>query len=90
MRLSVIGCGHLGVVHAACMADIGHEVLGVDIDEVKTEMLNSGRPGSANRASTRCCRATSPRAGSVASRQRGAFMNYGRKARGACRTGKAR
>jgi UDPglucose 6-dehydrogenase len=43
MRLSVIGCGHLGAVHAACMADIGHEVLGVDIDEVKTEMLNSGK-----------------------------------------------
>ena len=43
MKLSVIGCGHLGAVHAACMADIGHEVLGVDIDEAKTEMLNSGK-----------------------------------------------
>ena len=43
MRLSVIGCGHLGAVHAAGMADIGHEVLGVDIDEGKTEMLNSGK-----------------------------------------------
>ena len=43
MRLSVIGCGHLGAVHAACMADIGHEVLGLDIDEGKTEMLNSGK-----------------------------------------------
>ena len=43
MRLSVIGCGHLGAVHAACMADMGHEVLGVDIDESKTEMLNSGK-----------------------------------------------
>ena len=43
MRLSVIGCGHLGAVHAACMANIGHEVLGVDIDEGKTEMLNSGK-----------------------------------------------
>jgi UDPglucose 6-dehydrogenase len=43
MRLSVIGCGHLGAVHAACMADIGHEVIGVDIDEGKTEILNSGK-----------------------------------------------
>jgi UDPglucose 6-dehydrogenase len=43
MRLSVIGCGHLGAVQAACMADIGHEVLGVDIDDGKTEMLNSGK-----------------------------------------------
>ena len=43
MRLSVIGCGHLGAVHAACMADIGHEVLGVDINEVKTGILKSGK-----------------------------------------------
>src|SRR6202035_1291015 len=43
MRLAVIGCGRLGAVHGACMADIGHEVLGVDIDEDKTEMLNSGK-----------------------------------------------
>jgi UDPglucose 6-dehydrogenase len=43
MKLSVIGCGHLGAVHAACMAEIGHEVLGVDINEGKTEMLNSGK-----------------------------------------------
>src|SRR3984957_20454294 len=43
MTLSVIGAGHLGAVHAACMADIGHEVLGVDIDEAKAEMLNSGK-----------------------------------------------
>jgi UDPglucose 6-dehydrogenase len=43
MKLSVIGCGHLGAVHAACMAEIGHEVLGVDVDEGKTNMLNSGK-----------------------------------------------
>jgi UDPglucose 6-dehydrogenase len=43
MRLTVIGCGHLGATHAACMAEIGHEVLGVDTDEGKVELLNSGR-----------------------------------------------
>jgi len=43
MRLSVIGCGHLGAVHAACMAEIGHDVLGVDIDEGKIALLNSGK-----------------------------------------------
>jgi UDPglucose 6-dehydrogenase len=43
MKMSVIGCGHLGAVHAACMAEIGHEVLGVDIDEGKTTVLNSGK-----------------------------------------------
>lgn len=43
MRLTVIGCGHLGATHAACMAAIGHDVLGVDIDEGKAYLLNSGR-----------------------------------------------
>lgn len=43
MRLTVIGCGHLGATHAACMAEIGHEVLGVDIDEDKVALLNEGR-----------------------------------------------
>ena len=43
MRLTVIGCGHLGATHAACMAEIGHEVLGVDIDEDKIALLNEGR-----------------------------------------------
>ncbi|HEX3731480.1 MAG TPA: UDP-glucose/GDP-mannose dehydrogenase family protein [Mycobacteriales bacterium] len=43
MRMSVIGCGHLGATHAACMASIGHNVLGVDIDEDKVSLLNSGK-----------------------------------------------
>jgi UDPglucose 6-dehydrogenase len=43
MRLTVIGCGHLGATHAACMAEIGHDVLGVDIDEDKVGLLNTGR-----------------------------------------------
>ena len=44
MRISVIGCGYLGAVHAAAMASLGHEVTGVDIDEAKVEALTSGRP----------------------------------------------
>ncbi|MGX1669806.1 UDP-glucose dehydrogenase family protein [Streptomyces sp. NPDC055400] len=43
MRLTVIGTGYLGAVHAACMADIGHEVLGVDIDAEKIAALGEGR-----------------------------------------------
>jgi UDPglucose 6-dehydrogenase len=43
MRLTVIGCGHLGATHAACMAAIGHDVLGVDVDEDRAALLNSGR-----------------------------------------------
>lgn len=44
MRLTVIGTGYVGAVHAACMADIGHEVLGVDIDAERIAALTSGRP----------------------------------------------
>ncbi|WAB81890.1 UDP-glucose/GDP-mannose dehydrogenase family protein [Microcella daejeonensis] len=43
MRISVIGCGYLGAVHAACMADAGHEVVGIDRDEEKVRMLSAGR-----------------------------------------------
>ncbi|MDX6361661.1 MAG: UDPglucose 6-dehydrogenase [Streptomyces sp.] len=43
MRLTVIGTGYLGAVHAACMAEIGHEVLGVDVDTAKIEALAAGR-----------------------------------------------
>lgn len=43
MRLSVIGCGYLGAVHAAAMASIGHEVVGVDVDADKIASLASGK-----------------------------------------------
>ncbi|TSD48920.1 UDP-glucose/GDP-mannose dehydrogenase family protein [Rhodococcus sp. KBS0724] len=43
MRLTVFGTGYLGLTHAVCMAELGHEVLGVDIDAAKVEMLCSGQ-----------------------------------------------
>jgi UDPglucose 6-dehydrogenase len=43
MRMTVIGTGYLGAVHAACMADIGHDVLGVDVDATKIAALADGR-----------------------------------------------
>ena len=43
MRISVIGCGYLGAVHAAAMAHLGHEVVGVDVDAAKAAMLAEGR-----------------------------------------------
>jgi UDPglucose 6-dehydrogenase len=42
MRIAVIGTGYLGTTHAACMAQIGHKVLGVDIDPGKVAKLQSG------------------------------------------------
>lgn len=42
MRVSVIGCGHLGIPHAAAMAELGHEVIGVDVDRTKVDRLNAG------------------------------------------------
>ncbi len=44
MKISVIGCGYLGAVHAACMAELGHDVIGVDVDESKIALLADGKP----------------------------------------------
>lgn len=41
-RISVFGCGYLGAVHAACMAEIGHDVIGIDIDQGLIDALSSG------------------------------------------------
>ncbi|MFI6900106.1 UDP-glucose dehydrogenase family protein [Nonomuraea sp. NPDC050394] len=41
-RLTVIGTGYLGVTHAACMADLGFDVLGLDIDADKIRRLQNG------------------------------------------------
>ena len=43
MKISVIGCGYLGAVHAASMAELGHDVVGVDVDADKIERLATGR-----------------------------------------------
>ena len=42
MRISVIGCGYLGAVHAASMAKLGHEVVGIDTDADKIAKLSQG------------------------------------------------
>ena len=41
--MTVIGTGYLGATHAACMAELGHEVLGVDVDETKIEALKNSK-----------------------------------------------
>ena len=42
MRLSVVGLGYVGAVCSACFANEGHNVIGVDIDEVKVDLINKG------------------------------------------------
>jgi UDPglucose 6-dehydrogenase len=42
-RLTVLGTGYLGITHAACMASLGFEVLGVDTDAGKVDKLNAGQ-----------------------------------------------
>lgn len=41
-RVAVFGTGYLGATHAACMAELGHEVLGVDVDASKLARLAAG------------------------------------------------
>jgi len=41
-KISVFGMGYVGIVLAACLADNGHDVLGVDINPAKLKMVNEG------------------------------------------------
>ena len=43
LKLSVIGTGYLGATHAACMASLGFEVIGVDVDPAKIDLLSQGK-----------------------------------------------
>ena len=42
MRLTVFGLGYLGLTHAVCMAEMGHDVLGVEIDQERVAKLENG------------------------------------------------
>jgi GDP-mannose 6-dehydrogenase len=44
MRISVFGLGYVGAVTSVCLCQKGHQVIGVDIDRRKVDLLNAGRP----------------------------------------------
>ncbi|WP_419999343.1 nucleotide sugar dehydrogenase [Streptomyces boninensis] len=43
MRVSVLGLGYVGCVSAACLASLGHEVVGVDVNPAKVALVNGGK-----------------------------------------------
>ncbi len=43
MKVSIFGTGYVGLVTGACLADVGHDVICVDVDEQKVAKLNQGQ-----------------------------------------------
>ncbi|MCX7920929.1 MAG: nucleotide sugar dehydrogenase [Clostridia bacterium] len=42
MNISILGLGYVGVVSAGCLASRGHKIIGVDVNQLKVDMMNEG------------------------------------------------
>ena len=42
MKITIFGSGYVGLVTGACLADVGHEILCVDLDQAKVDGLKKG------------------------------------------------
>ena len=42
MRISIVGTGYVGLVSGVCLAEIGHDVICIDIDQSKVDQINQG------------------------------------------------
>jgi GDP-mannose 6-dehydrogenase len=43
VKISVFGLGYVGSVSVGCLAALGHEVIGVDVNPMKVDMINAGQ-----------------------------------------------
>lgn len=44
MRISIFGLGYVGCVGMGCLASQGHEMVGVDVSDIKVDLINQGKP----------------------------------------------
>lgn len=44
MNISILGLSYVGCVEAACLAKLGYNVIGVDVNQNEVDLMNAGKP----------------------------------------------